>query len=103
MSALGFVALVVAVFFVIGIGVGVVAVIALAVSRRDRAARWAQLARRAPGRETGWRGPQDAGAEIGYDEDDYDDTRPQWPDTGYQALTSNGSPATSWRAGPGDN
>jgi hypothetical protein len=85
MNALGFVALVVAVFFVIGIGVGVIAVIALSVTRRNRAARWAQLARRARWRETERRGPQGAGDEIGYDEDDYDDTRPQWPDTGYRA------------------
>jgi hypothetical protein len=81
MNALGFVALVVAVFFVIGIGVGVTAVIALSVTRRNRA----QLARRARWRETERRGPQGADDEIGYDEDDYDDTRPQWPDTGYQA------------------
>jgi hypothetical protein len=93
MSALGFVAFVVTIFFLIGIGVGVIAVIALAVTRRDRAARWAQLARRAPASENGWRWPPHAegGAnadpaddETGYDTDDHNDTRPQWPDSGYQ-------------------
>ena len=43
MSTLGFVAFIVTIFFLIGIGVGVITVIALAVTRRDRAARWAQL------------------------------------------------------------
>ena len=93
MSALGFVAFVVTIFFLIGIGVGVIAVIALAVTRRDRAAHWAQLARRAPAGESGWHGSPHADGgvsadpaddEIGYDTDDYDDTRPQWPDSGYQ-------------------
>jgi hypothetical protein len=92
MSALGFVAFVVAIFFLIGIGVGVIAVVALAVTRRDRAARWAQLARRASAGESGWPGPpradgdvnaEPADDEIGYDTDDYDDTRPQWPGSGY--------------------
>lgn len=93
MSALGFVAFAVTIFFLIGIGVGVIAVIALAVTRRDRAARWAQLARRAPAGESGWPGPAHAGSginaepadeETGYDTDDYDDTRPQWPGSGHR-------------------
>ncbi|HEX6451228.1 MAG TPA: hypothetical protein VF060_17385 [Trebonia sp.] len=93
MSALGFVAFVVTIFFLIGIGVGVIAVISLAVTRRDRTARWAQLARRAPAGESGCHGPsparggvnaEAADEEIGYDTDDCDDTRPHWPDSGYQ-------------------
>ena len=61
MSAAGFVALVIVIFFLVGIWVGVIAVMALAARRKDR--------------------------EIHRNVEE-DDDRPQWPGNGFRTLTT---------------
>ena len=68
MSALELVAVIVGVFFVIGIAVGVIAVMAMAAIRHDHA------------RKNSRNKPPLATESVG---DDEGDDRPQWPDGGY--------------------
>jgi hypothetical protein len=99
MSALGFVAIVIAVFFVLGIGVGVVGVVALAARRREgndagsgaaRRGRTEERERteeRGRAEESGWRAPEPAEEfddEIGDDNDHNDGRGPYWPGHGYR-------------------
>jgi hypothetical protein len=90
MSALGFVAAVVGLFFLIGVGVGVIAITAMAATRHDRERKKEPAA--APRRD----GPAGASYpdEVGWNEpplapesdfDDEGDDRPHWPDSGYHA------------------
>lgn len=78
MSALQFVAAVVGAFFVIGIGVGVIIILAFSATRPDRGQEWI----RASGRDDAFGGPHDGGArwnEPPADSDNEDDDYPYWP------------------------
>jgi hypothetical protein len=83
-SAFYSVALVIGIFFLMGIGVGVVTVIAMAETRRSREIHRDDSAGDGRAGQVDWRGPPDTGAEEFDDnEDTGDNNRPQWPDSGY--------------------
>jgi hypothetical protein len=86
MTGLAIASILIAIFFAAGVVLGVTMIVSLSVTgRRRRDGGWPQHGDPAhrplpPG--AGPSGPADE--EIGYDTDDYDDTRPQWPDSGYR-------------------
>lgn len=102
MTGVGYVAVVLGIFFLLGIWVGVIGVVALAARRNDKDDAGSRTLRRRSADEAdeiGWREPPGPGTwELGDDvtDDDVtdDDDRPQWPGSGYRALTSRESPAS---------
>jgi hypothetical protein len=87
MSSFWLVAAVIVAFFVIGIGVGVIGVIALAALRRDRYRAVRGNGQRAgprsplgwPTTGTDWREPRGPGQYGGYEEDESGNGPPRWP------------------------
>lgn len=90
MSALGLVAIVIGIFFIMGIWVGVIGVVALAALREDsgnarRRRRGDEVGERDKADVIGWREPPGPGTEE-LEDDTTDDDRPQWPGTGHRTL-----------------
>jgi hypothetical protein len=86
MSGLVIASILIAIFFAVGVVLGVTMIVSLSVTGRSR-------------RDGGWPRhgdpvhrpsppsaglPEPADEETGYDTDGYNETRPHWPDSGYQ-------------------
>jgi hypothetical protein len=85
MSGLAIASIMITIFFAAGVVLGVTMIVSLSVTgRRRRDGSWPQHGDPAHRPLPPAGPPEPADEKIGYDTDEYDDTRPQWPDSGYQ-------------------
>ena len=85
MSGLAIASIMITIFFAAGVVLGVTMIVSLSVTgRRRRVGSWPRPGDPAHRPLPPDGPPEPPGEETGYDTDDHDDTRPQWPDNGYR-------------------